>query len=345
VYPPIPIEGKSVEEAKNDYSIRYRNSIENPSEFWGEEARKTLSWFKPFTKTFDGDFSEGTMKWFINGKLNACYNAIDRHIETGKGDKVALIWEGDEPGQTQAFTYKQMHKEICKIANVMKSQGVKRGDVVTIYLPMIPQLPMVMLACARIGAIHSIVFAGFSSEALKDRIKDCKSKWLFVSDEGKRGGKDIKLKEIADEAVSLCPDIKNVFVFKRTGAPVTMKENRDLWMDDLLKTAKPNCSVEEMNSEDPLFIIYTSGSTGKPKGLVHSTAGYLLYTTFAAKQTFDIRENDLFCCVADCGWITGHSFVVYAPLVNGITATMFESIPTYPDPYRYWDMVQVSSPV
>jgi acetyl-CoA synthetase len=240
-----------------------------------------------------------------------------------------------------------MHEEICKIANVMKSQGVKKGDVVTVYMPMIPQLPMVMLACARIGAIHSVVFAGFSSEALKGRIRDCKSKWLFVSDEGKRGGKAIHLKSIADEALAKgdCEDMKNVFVFKRTGTTeVEMTPKRDIWMNEVLPTASKHCPVEEMNSEDPLFIIYTSGSTGKPKGVVHATAGYLLYTSMAAKTVFDIREKDVFCCVADCGWITGHSYVVYGPLVNGVTACMFESIPTYPDPYRYWDLIQKYRP-
>lgn len=339
VYPPIPVEGKTVQQSQEEYRQRYSRSISDIEGFWADEANKFITWFKPFEKVLTGDFTEGTAKWFEGGKLNACYNALDRHLPT-KGDRPALIWEGDEPGDRKVYSYKQMQEEVSKIANVMKAQGVKKGDVVTIYMPMIPQLPMVMLACARIGAIHSVVFAGFSAEALKDRIKDCKSKWVFAADEGKRGGKAIKLKQIADDAIAQCPDVKKLFVFKRTGAEVKFNADRDLWMEDLLPSASSQCPVEVMDSEDPLFIIYTSGSTGKPKGVVHSTAGYLLYTTMAAKNTFDLRENDVFCSVADCGWITGHSYVVYGPLTNGITATMFESIPTYPDPYRYWDLIQ-----
>jgi acetyl-CoA synthetase len=330
--------GKTVENSVQEYQLNYQKSIKDPVSYWNEQA-KTLTWSSPFTSVLQGGFTS-SVKWFEGGKLNACYNAIDRHVPT-KGNQPALIWEGDEPGDTKVYTYAQMQEEISKIANVMKAQGVKKGDVVTVYMPMIPQLPMVMLACARIGAVHSVVFAGFSSDALRDRIKDCKSQWVFVADEGKRGGKNIKLKSIVDEALNQCPDVKNTFVFKRTGSEVNMQNGRDLWMHDLLPTAGGECPVEIMNSEDPLFVIYTSGSTGKPKGVVHSTAGYLLYTTMAAKNTFDIREKDIFCSVADCGWITGHSYVVYAPLTNGITACMFESIPTYPDPYRYWDLIQV----
>lgn len=342
-FDPIPIQGKTVAAAQTEYQQRYKRSLEDPVGFWEEEAKKFITWEKPFLKTFTGSFAEGTAKWFVGGQLNACYNAIDRHVAT-RGDQPALIWEGDEVGMNQTYTYKQLQEEVSKIANVMKAQGVKKGDVVTLYMPMIPQLPMAMLACARIGAVHSVVFAGFSAEALKDRIKDCNSKWVFAADEGKRGGKTIKLKSIVDDAVAQCSEVKNVFVYKRTGGDVKMKQDRDLWMDDLLTKVDSNSPPEVMESEDPLFIIYTSGSTGKPKGVVHSTAGYLLYTSMAAKSAFDIREKDIMCCVADCGWITGHSYVVYAPLVNGITSVMFESIPTYPDPYRYWDMVQRLKP-
>lgn len=224
----------------------------------------------------------------------------------------------------------------------MKSQGVKKGDVVTIYMPMIPQLGMVMLACARIGAVHSVVFAGFSSESLKDRIKDCKSKFVFTSDEGKRGGKTIKLKQAVDEAISTVSEVQSVFVYKRTGGDVDMKADRDIWMDEAVAKASNVCPPEIMNAEDPLFILYTSGSTGKPKGLMHTTAGFSVYSAMTAKNSFDMRDGDVFCCAADCGWITGHSYVVYGPLINGITTVMFESIPTYPNPYRYWDLIQVN---
>jgi acetyl-CoA synthetase len=296
---------------------------------------------KPFSKAITGDFATATTKWFEDGQLNGCYNAVDRHV-AAKGDQAAIIWEGDEVGTLKTITYKQLQEEVSKIANVMKAQGVKKGDVVTLYMPMIPQLPMVMLACARIGAVHSVVFAGFSAEALKDRIKDCNSKWVFTADEGRRGGKIVKLKSAVDEAVAQCQDVRNVFTFRHTGNPVNMKEERDLWMHDLLEKASSSCPVEPMNAEDPLFILYTSGSTGKPKGVVHSTAGYLLYSAITSRTTFDYRENDIMCCVADCGWVTGHSYILYGPLLNGITSVMFESVPTYPNPYRYWDLVQVS---
>lgn len=336
--PPIPVEGKTVAQSQAEYLQNYKQSIEDPNTFWAKQANQYLSWFTPFSKTLEGEFAEGSVKWFEGGKLNACYNAIDRHVAT-KGNEPALIWEGDEPGNTKKITYAEMQEEVSKIANVMKAQGVKKGDVVTIYMPMIPQLPMVMLACARIGAIHSVVFAGFSAEALKDRIKDCKSKWVFAADEGKRGGKTIKLKTAVDDAVAQCPEVENVFVFRHTGGEVATNP-RDLWMHDLLPKADKNCAPEPMDSEDPLFILYTSGSTGKPKGVVHSTAGYLLYASITAKNTFDLREKDVLCCVADCGWITGHSYIVYGPLSNGVTSVMFESVPTYPNPYRYWDLAQ-----
>lgn len=286
------------------------------------------------------EFPNGSSKWFEDGQINACYNAVDRHALT-KGDQAAIIWEGDEPGQSRTITYKELQVEVSRIANVMKARGVQKGDVVTIYMPMIPELAMVMLACARIGAIHSVVFAGFSADALRDRINDCQSKWLFAADEGKRGGKTIKLKDAVDTAVSQCPGVDTVFVFKHTGGTVASKP-QDLWMHTVLPQASTDCPIEPMNSEDPLFILYTSGSTGKPKGVLHTTAGYLLYAAMTTKNTFDLREKDILCCVADCGWITGHSYVVYGPLCNGATTVMFESIPTYPNPYRYWDLVQVS---
>jgi acetyl-CoA synthetase len=319
---------------------RYELSVNDPNKFWSEEAFKHLSWSKPFSIVSEGEFAAGSMKWFSDGKLNACYNAVDRHVENGKGDQVAMIWEGDEAGNTTSITFRDMYDEINRIANVMKAHGVKKGDVVTFYMPMIPQLPLAMLACARIGAIHSVVFAGFSSDALRDRIRDCNSSYVFVADEGRRGGKSIKLKSSLDVALDQCPQVKSVFVFNRAGQPQNMTAGRDFWMTEEVKKVPAYCPIEAMNSEDPLLILYTSGSTGKPKGIVHSTGGYILYAAMTAKNTFDLRENDVFCCVADCGWITGHSYIVYGPLINGVTTVLFESIPTYPDPYRYWDLIQ-----
>lgn len=251
-----------------------------------------------------------------------------------------MIWEGDEKGNTTSYTFRQLHDEVSRIANVLKNHGVKKGDVVTLYMPMMPQLPMTMLACARIGAVHSVVFAGFSSEALRDRIQDCKSQYIVVADEGRRGGKPVKLKTAVDAALSQCAGVKNVFVFNRAGIPVDLQAGRDVWMNNEMKNVSPVCAPEEMDSEDPLLILYTSGSTGKPKGVVHSTGGYLLYAAMTAKNTFDLRRGDVMCCAADCGWITGHSYIVYGPLINGVTTVVFESIPTYPDPYRYYDLIE-----
>lgn len=328
-----------LQQSKQNFESRFSQSINDPDTFWGNEAKKRLHWSKEFSSVTKGSFADGTMEWFPDGKINACYNCIDRHL-AAKRDQKALIWEGDEPGEGRSYTYGELHEEVSKIANVMKSHGVKKGDVVTIYMPMIPQTAMVMLACARIGAIHSVVFAGFSSDALRDRIENCDSKFVFTSDEGKRGRKRVQLKNSVDTAVKGLTNVKNVFVFQHTGAKVEMTEGRDLWMQDLLATASKDCPVEEMNSEDTLFILYTSGSTGKPKGVVHTTGGYLLGTTVTTQASFDLRDGDIYCCAADCGWITGHSYIVYGPLSNGGTTIMFESIPTYPDPYRYWDLIQ-----
>lgn len=338
-YSPVPLPGITIEQSQAEYFDRYDQSVQNPKMFWKEKAHKYIDWIEPFSSTLEGSFSDGSIKWFSGGKLNVCYNAIDRHV-ANNGDKVAIRWEGDELGTSKSITYREMQAEISRIANAMKSQGVKKGDVVTIYMPMIPQLPMVMLACARIGAVHSVVFAGFSSGALRDRINDCGSKWVFTADEGKRGGKAIKLKEAVDTAVAQCPNVNNVFVFKHTGGDISLVPDRDLWMHDLLPQSSSECPIEEMDSDDPLFILYTSGSTGKPKGLVHSTGGYSVYAAITAKNTFDLRKDDVFCCVADCGWVTGHTYIVYGPLLNGVTSVMFESVPTYPNPYRYWDTIQ-----
>lgn len=339
-YGPIAVPGKTVQESAKEYAETYKASVEDPTAFWAKEATKYITWSKPFTKVITGEFAQGTAKWFEDGQLNVSYNAIDRHIEAGRGNDVALIWEGDEMGDNKQITFNELKEEVSKIANVMKSNGIKKGDVVTLYMPMIPQIAMVMLACTRIGAVHSIVFAGFSSESLKDRIKDCKSKFVFTADEGKRGGKTVRLKGAVDDALVQCPEVEKVFTYKRTGGDINMKAGRDVWMHDLLPKASTECAPEPMNSEDPMFILYTSGSTGKPKGLLHTTGGYTVYAATTAKNTFDLRKNDVFCCVADCGWVTGHTYIVYGPLLNGVTSVLFESVPTYPDPYRYWELAE-----
>jgi len=303
-------------------------------------AQKYLSWFEPYDLVRDGGFELGDINWFRNGKINACWNCVDRHLPK-KQDQVAIVWEGDEVGTSRSITYKELHVEVCRIANALKSRGVRKGDVVTIYMPMIPEVAMVMLACARIGAIHSVVFAGFSAEALRGRILDCNSRYVVVADEGKRGGKVLGLKSIVDVAVDQCPDVNTMFVFRYTGGErVAMKPGRDVWMNDLMSTVRPYCPCESMDSEDTLFYLYTSGSTGKPKGVAHSTAGYLMYAAMTVTLSFDLKANDIFGCVADCGWITGHTYIVYGPLCSGSTTVMFESVPTYPTPYRYWDLVQ-----
>eukprot|EP01041_Mallomonas_annulata_P004796 gene4796-9562_t len=342
IYAPIPAFEKTVEKSFSEYQSRYNESIADPNTFWSNEARTYLTWFSPFHNVVGGSFIEGDINWFSGGKLNACYNCVDKHLPN-KADQIAIIWEADEPGQGKSITYAELSRQICRIANIMKAKGVKKGDVVTIYMSMVPELAMVMLACARIGAIHSVVFAGFSADSLRDRLVDCSSRWLFVCDEGKRGGKSINLKETADVAISKIESnlvVDTVFVFKRTGADVSMTAGRDVFVEDLLPQARPYCPPEPMDSEDILFILYTSGSTGKPKGVAHTTAGYLLYAAMTTKHSFDLNEGDIHCCVADCGWVTGHSYTVYGPLVNGVTTVMFESIPTYPNPYRYWDMIQ-----
>ncbi|TMW64300.1 hypothetical protein Poli38472_012922 [Pythium oligandrum] len=322
------------------YEALYKQSIEDPENFWAERARENLSWFRDFDQTLSGTLSQGDIAWFLNGKLNISYNCIDRHIPKN-GDKVAIIWESDEPGQGKKITYKELLAEVSRIANTMKAAGVKKGDTVAIYLPMIPELAYTMLACTRIGAIHSVVFAGFSSDSLRDRIADARSQWIFTSDEGKRGGRTLPLKEIVDHAVHGLDFVKKVFVFKRTNnILVTLNKHMDVDMSVELPKHRPYCPPEWMDSEDLMFILYTSGSTGTPKGVAHSTAGYLLYAMLTTKYTFDLHDDDIHACVADCGWITGHSYIIYGPLANGATTLMFESTPVYPDPGRYWELVE-----
>ena len=322
-----------------DYHKLYNESIKNPSEFWGKQALSLLRWQHQFQMVTDCDFSDGLVSWFLEGKINACENCVDRHVKD-KGDHVAILWEADEPGQEKRITYKELQREVSRLANVLRHNGIKKGDRVAIYMPMIPEAVFSMLACARIGAVHSVVFAGFSAESLRDRINDAKCKAVITADEGVRGKKITPLKRMVDEAVMACPTVKNVFIAKRTGNKIPFYPNRDIWLREAMDAERPYCPIEPMDSEDTLFLLYTSGSTGKPKGLSHTTAGYLLYAAITHKYVFDYKDGEVFACVADIGWITGHTYVVYGPLLNGATTVLFESIPTYPDAGRYWEMVE-----
>ena len=321
------------------YQDLYQRSILDPSSFWAEQARENLNWKHDFDQTMDCNLVDGMMAWFVGGKLNVCENCVDRHVEK-RGDQVAILWEGDEPGDVREITYRELQMEVCRMANVFRHNGIGKGDRVAIYMPMIPEAAMAMLACARIGAVHSVVFAGFSAESLRDRINDARCTAVITADEGKRGRKIIPLKRTVDEAVMACPTIQHVFVYEHTGAKVPFFPPRDIDLKEEMKSERPYCPIEHMDSEDTLFLLYTSGSTGKPKGIAHTSAGYLLYTMLTHRYVFDYRDGDIYACVADIGWITGHSYVVYGPLANGATTVMFESIPTYPDSGRYWDMVE-----
>jgi acetyl-CoA synthetase len=323
-----------------EYRDIYQWSISDPEGFWGEMAGQ-LDWYKRWDKVIVEDFKEGKHQWFVGGKVNVCHNCLDRHVRTWRRNKAALIWEGDV-GDRKILTYQQLYREVCKFANVLKKHGVKKGDRVSIYLPMLVELPIAMLACARIGAIHSVVFGGFSADALRDRMLDCGSTVLVCVDGYYRGGKIIRSKDNADEALQACPEIKDVIVVKRANIEVAMKEGRDYWWDDEMAAdgVKAHCEPEVMDAEDPLFILYTSGSTGKPKGVLHTQAGYLLYCYQTFKWVFDMKEEDTFWCTADIGWVTGHSYIVYGPLAYGATALMFEGVPTYPHPDRFWDIVE-----
>lgn len=321
------------------YKKHYEYSINNSDQFWKEKAYELLTWQHNFSMVNDSDFTEGAISWFLGGKLNACENCVDRHVQT-KGDTVAIIWEADEPGNHKYITYRELQREVSRLANVLRHNGIRKGDRVAIYMPMIPEAVYAMLACARIGAVHSVVFAGFSAEALRDRINDAKCKMVITADEGVRAKKIIPLKRLVDEAVLACPSVKHVLVAERTGNKVPFYEPRDIWMKKAMASERPYCPIEHIDSEDTLFLLYTSGSTGKPKGLAHTTAGYLLYTALTHKHVFDYHEGEVFACVADIGWVTGHSYVVYGPLLNGATTVLFESIPTYPNAGRYWEMVE-----
>jgi acetyl-CoA synthetase len=323
-----------------EYFQVYRKSVRNPEGFWEEVAEEHFLWRKKWDSVLEWDFNKPEISWFKGAKLNITENCIDRHLRI-RGDKTAILFEPNDPNEeAEHITYHQLHERVCKYANVLKDKGVKKGDRVVIYLPMIPDLAIALLACARIGAIHSVVFAGFSSTALSTRINDCGAKMVLTSDGSFRGKKVIDLKAIVDEALESCPDVKTVLVTKRTGGDVTMKKGRDVWVQPLLDKAYLDCVPEIMDAEDPLFILYTSGSTGRPKGMVHTTAGYMIYTAYTFKNVFQYREEDVYWCTADIGWITGHSYIVYGPLANGATTVMFEGVPSYPDFGRFWDVVQ-----
>ena len=326
---------------KDEYEKLYKESIENPESFWAEQA-KCIDWFTPFSENSikKVNFSKNNLeiKWFYDGKLNISYNCIDRHLEK-RGDQTAIIWEGDDPQESKHISYKELHVEVCLMANVLKSKGIKKGDRITIYMPMIPEATYAMLACARIGAIHSVVFGGFSPDSIADRIIDCKSDYVITADEGYRAGKIIPLKNNVDIALKRCPNVKSVLVIKRTGNKINMFPNRDVWWhEEKLKVSK-NCEPTIMDAEDPLFILYTSGSTGKPKGVLHTSGGYIVYAAITHKYIFDYKENEVFWCTADVGWVTGHSYIVYGPLANGAKTLMFEGVPNYPSSSRFWEVI------
>ncbi|MFA7592290.1 MAG: acetate--CoA ligase [Thiohalobacteraceae bacterium] len=322
----------------DQYTAMYRRSVDDPEGFWAEQAQTFLTWTKPWSKVLDWDFHTGYIRWFEGGKLNASYNCLDRHLAT-RGDQTAIIWESDDPGIDKKITYRELHAEVCRLGNVLKSRGVKKGDRVCIYMPMIPEAVAAMLACARIGAVHSVVFGGFSPESLKDRILNSECHVVITADEGVRGGRSVPLKANTDTALQSCPDVHTVLTVRRTGGQVAWNAGRDVWYHEAMAQASTDCPPEEMDAEDPLFILYTSGSTGKPKGVLHTTGGYLLFSAITHKYTFDYHDGDIYWCTADVGWVTGHSYIVYGPLANGAISLMFEGVPTYPDSGRFWAVV------
>jgi acetyl-CoA synthetase len=320
------------------YQAMYEQSVADPDKFWGEEGKR-LHWIKPYTKvkntSFTGDVS---IKWYEDGTLNASYNCVDRHLAT-RADQTAILWEGDSPSESKHVSYAELHENVCRLANVLKAHGVKKGDRITIYLPMIPETAYAMLACARIGAIHSVIFAGFSPESIAGRIKDCRSTIVLTADEGLRGGRRIPLKANVDEALKQCPEVATVIVVRRTGGAVGWKDGRDHWFHEEMAKVSRDCPPTELSAEDPLFILYTSGSTGKPKGVLHTTGGYLVFVAMTHQYVFDYHDGDIYMCTADVGWVTGHSYIVYGPLANGATTVMFEGLPNYPDTSRFWQIV------
>ena len=334
--PPEVAERAWCDEAQ--YFKIYEQSISDPEAFWAEQGKR-IHWMKDYTKIKDVSFGPGDVhiKWFEDGTTNAAYNCIDRHLET-KRDQPAIIWEGDDPSVDKTITYGELHEQVCRLSNALKARGIKKGDRVTIYMPMVPEIAYAMLACARIGAIHSVVFGGFSPDSLAGRIIDCESNCVITADEGIRGNRPIPLKANTDKALEQCPGVGTVIVVKRTGGDIGWVEGRDVWYHEACEAADPDCPAEEMSAEDPLFILYTSGSTGKPKGVVHTTGGYLVYTSMTHQYIFDYHDGDVYWCTADAGWITGHSYIVYGPLANGVTQVMFEGVPNYPDASRFWQI-------
>ena len=325
--------------SESEFQKKYKISLENNDDFWAKEAQR-IDWIKQFTKTKDVsyDLADLHIKWFYDGCLNASSNCIDRHLKD-KGESIAIIWEGDNPNESRKITYRELYEEVCKFSNALKNNGAKKGDRITIYMPMIPEAAVAMLACARIGAIHSVVFGGFSPDSLAGRITDCNSNIIITADEGIRGGKKVPLKNNTDEALKMCSGVEKCFVVKRTGGEISWNESRDIWYHEALSDSDIDCPPEKMNAEDPLFILYTSGSTGKPKGVLHTTGGYMVYASLTHEYVFNYREGDIYWCTADVGWITGHSYILYGPLANGATTLMFEGVPNYPSSSRFWEVV------
>ena len=336
VFPVNPEVAKAAWVDRAGYQKMYDQSVADPEGFWGEQGKR-IAWMKPYSQVKDVSFGPGDVhiKWYADGTTNAAYNCIDRHLDS-KRDHTAIIWEGDDPADSKKISYGELHEAVCRLANVLKAQGVQKGDRVTLYMPMIPEATYAMLACARIGAVHSVVFGGFSPDALAGRINGCDSNFVITADEGLRGGRKVPLKANTDKALEQCPKVKNVLVVQRTGGAVNWVPGRDLWYHEETAKAGSDCPAEEMDAEAPLFILYTSGSTGQPKGVLHTTGGYLVYAAMTHQYVFDYRDGEVYWCTADVGWVTGHSYIVYGPLANGATTLMFEGVPNYPDASRFW---------
>jgi acetyl-CoA synthetase len=338
VFPKADAVRKAAQLSPADYQRMYQQSVEHPDTFWAEQATTFLDWSRPWQQVQHADLNTGEARWFKGGELNVSYNCIDRHLKE-RGDQIALIWEGDNPGESAEITYKKLHHNVARLANVLKSRGVKKGDRVCIYMPMIPEAAYAMLACTRIGAVHSVVFGGFSPDALRDRILDADCRTVITADEGVRGGKYVALKKNVDKALQSCPNVSTVLVVERSQGDVEWIEGRDIWYHDAVRGMSADCPPEPMDAEDPLFILYTSGSTGKPKGVLHTTGGYLLQAAMTFKHVFDYQDREIFWCTADVGWVTGHSYIVYGPLANGATTLIFEGVPNYPDASRFWQVI------